>query len=72
MCNGQQTNKKNEGLTQVINFKTWSTINGIKKESLLDHIYTNKSYEAIYSVPGLFLIIYFFKHVKDQIKHLKP
>ena len=31
-----------EGLTQVINFKTWSrTINGVKKESLLDHIYTN-------------------------------
>ena len=34
----------NEGFTQIVNFKTWSrTINGIRKESLLDHIYTNNS-----------------------------
>ena len=33
---------QNEGLTQIVNFKTWSrVINGVKKESLLDHIYTN-------------------------------
>ena len=30
-------------LLQLVNFKTWSRIvNGIKKESTLDHIYTNK------------------------------
>ena len=29
-------------LVQLINFKTWTrTINGIKKESTLDHVYTN-------------------------------
>ena len=29
-------------LTQHVNFKTWSrTINGVKKESLLDHVYSN-------------------------------
>ena len=29
-------------LTQHVNFKTWSRIiNGIKKESLLDHVYSN-------------------------------
>ena len=29
-------------LSQLVNFPTWSrTINGIKKESLLDHVYAN-------------------------------
>ena len=31
-------------LSQIVNFCTWSrTINGIKKESLLDHVYVSKS-----------------------------
>ena len=29
-------------LTQMVNFNTWSiTINGLRKESLLDHVYTD-------------------------------
>ena len=31
-------------LTQIVNFDTWSRIiNGVKKSSVLDHIYTNNS-----------------------------
>ena len=30
-------------LTQLVSFNTWSrTINGVRKESLLDHVYVNE------------------------------
>ena len=44
-----------KNLVQLVQFKTWSrTINGVRKESTLDHIYTDDATlvtEVIYKVP---------------------
>ena len=54
-------------LVQLVNFETWTrTINGVRKESTLDHVYEPKSYETCEGVVGLFFKTYTCKNERTK------